>query len=110
MFSDKTSYDLFDVKHSNRCVSVCYSTVGSLCQWHHNGQDEWQESETFELYKESLYMSCDSGLPGSLVWTVAEDTPDLVYYQVSRIEPRRSCLYGRYHLYLSLSYVQSNAY
>ncbi|XP_063869693.1 protein Skeletor, isoforms B/C-like isoform X2 [Scylla paramamosain] len=57
------------------------TAVGSLCQWKHIGQDMWQQSETFETYKDSLYKSCDSGLPGSLVWTVAEDTPDLVYYQ-----------------------------
>lgn len=59
------------------------SSVGSLCQWKHTGQDMWQKSETFERYKEFLYQDCESGLPGSLVWTVAEDTPDLVYYQVS---------------------------
>ena len=65
------------------CVCVCVSSpVGTLCQWKHIGQDMWQQSETFDTYRVSLYKSCEVGLPGSLVWTVAEDTPDLVYYQV----------------------------
>ncbi|MPC19362.1 Protein Skeletor, isoforms D/E [Portunus trituberculatus] len=66
------------------------TAVGSLCQWKHIGQDMWQQSETFDTYKDSLYKSCDSGLPGSLVWTVAEDTPDLVYYQVCIYEESRT--------------------
>lgn len=67
------------------CVCV-FSTVGSLCLWKLIGQDMWQQSETFEIYKDSLYKECESGLPGSLTWTVAEDTPDLVYYQASGLE------------------------
>lgn len=60
------------------------TAVGSLCLWKLIGQDMWQQSETFEIYKDSLYKECESGLPGSLTWTVAEDTPDLVYYQCFR--------------------------
>lgn len=60
-----------------------FSSVGGLCLWNPIGQDAWQQSETFEIYRDSVYKECDGGLPGSLVWTVAEDTPDLVYYQAS---------------------------
>ncbi|XP_066978046.1 protein Skeletor, isoforms B/C isoform X3 [Macrobrachium rosenbergii] len=55
--------------------------VGGLCQWRHIGTDAWQTSETFDEYKKTLYKDCDSQLTGSLVWTVQEETPDLVYYQ-----------------------------
>ncbi|XP_042228432.1 protein Skeletor, isoforms B/C-like [Homarus americanus] len=57
------------------------TAAGRLCKWRHIGMDAWEDSLTFEEYKETLYKDCDPGLPGSLVWTVDEDTPNLVYYQ-----------------------------
>ncbi|XP_042862288.1 protein Skeletor, isoforms B/C-like [Penaeus japonicus] len=57
------------------------TAAGGLCEWRHEGIDAWEDSITFEEYKETLYKDCDGDPPGSLVWTVAEDTPDLVYYQ-----------------------------
>lgn len=46
--------------------------------------DKSEETETFDEYKKTLYLSCDDpdGQPAFLNWTVADETPDLVYYQV----------------------------
>jgi hypothetical protein len=45
--------------------------------------DKSAETETFEDYMKTLKLECEDGDPAVLNWTVAEDTPDLVYYQVS---------------------------
>jgi hypothetical protein len=39
--------------------------------------------ETFQAFFDSLKLSCEEGNPDILNWTVAEETPDLVYYQVN---------------------------
>lgn len=57
------------------------TAVGGMCEWRHMGVDAWEDSLSFDEYKETLYKKCDEDPPGSLVWTVEEDTPDLVYYQ-----------------------------
>jgi hypothetical protein len=38
--------------------------------------------ETFNEYFTTLRLVCDDGEPAYLNWTVAPETPDLVYYQV----------------------------
>ncbi|KAK3890404.1 hypothetical protein Pcinc_005655 [Petrolisthes cinctipes] len=86
-FSDKTHAEQ---QKERIFAGVSYSkmgmpeptAVGSLCEWRHNGQDAWRISRTFEEYAMTLYPDChDSHTPGFLVWTVTQDTPDLVYYQ-----------------------------
>ena len=56
--------------------------VGRYCEWTHKTVDRSAETETFEQYKETLDLKCDPGEPGVFNWTVADETPDLVYYQV----------------------------
>lgn len=44
--------------------------------------DKWEESPTFEEYKETLYLDCE--VPSQIValtWTVPEDAPSILYYQ-----------------------------
>ncbi|ROT77586.1 hypothetical protein C7M84_003770 [Penaeus vannamei] len=43
--------------------------AGGLCEWRHEGLDAWEDSITFEEYKETLYKDCDAEPPGSLIWT-----------------------------------------
>ncbi|KAI8422958.1 hypothetical protein MSG28_014057 [Choristoneura fumiferana] len=38
-------------------------------------------SESFEAYMKTLQLECNEGEPAILTWTVAQETPDLVYYQ-----------------------------
>lgn len=52
------------------------------CEWQHNTIDKSEDIETFEDYMKTLKLECDSGEPAYLNWTVADDTPDTVYYQV----------------------------
>ena len=59
------------------------TTAGRYCEWVHKTVDMSADSETFESFFETLRLDCDQGEPAKLVWTVAQDTPDLVYYQVS---------------------------
>jgi len=58
---------------------------GSLCYYKaREGEDKWREAETFKAYRASLEVVCERGSRdnyGLLNWTVAEATPDLVYYQ-----------------------------
>ncbi|XP_026669797.1 protein Skeletor, isoforms B/C isoform X2 [Ceratina calcarata] len=57
------------------------TAAGRYCEWVHKTVDMSADMETFENYFETLRLECDKGEPAKLVWTVAEDTPDLVYYQ-----------------------------
>lgn len=59
-----------------------FSTAGRYCEWEHKTIDKSAQSETFDDYVKTLHLACDSGQPAYLNWTVAMDTPDLVYYQV----------------------------
>lgn len=62
------------------------TAAGRYCEWAHKSIDKSAESETFAEYMETLRLDCDPGEPAVLNWTVAVDTPDLLYYQVhSRI-------------------------
>lgn len=66
------------------------TTAGRYCEWVHKTIDMSEDMETFENFFETLRLECDKGEPARLVWTVPEDTPDLVYYQVrnqSLIDP-----------------------
>ncbi|XP_043256942.1 protein Skeletor, isoforms B/C [Colletes gigas] len=56
-------------------------SAGRSCQWVHKTVDMSADMETFEDFFETLRLECDEGEPAKLIWTVAEDTPDLVYYQ-----------------------------
>lgn len=46
--------------------------------------DRSDEIAKFEDYMKTLYLACDEtdSPPVYLNWTVADDTPDMVYYQV----------------------------
>ncbi|XP_050585241.1 protein Skeletor, isoforms B/C isoform X1 [Bombus affinis] len=57
------------------------TAAGRYCEWVHKTVDMSADMETFENFFETLRLECDKGEPAKLVWTVAEDTPDLVYYQ-----------------------------
>lgn len=58
------------------------TAVGRYCEWAHMTVDMSAESPNFPSFFETLRLDCDQGEPGELVWTVADDTPNLVYYQV----------------------------
>lgn len=58
------------------------TAAGRYCEWVHKTVDMSADMETFENFFETLRLECDKGEPAKLVWTVTEDTPDLVYYQV----------------------------
>ncbi|XP_048001488.1 protein Skeletor, isoforms B/C [Leguminivora glycinivorella] len=57
------------------------TAVGRYCEWTHKSTDQSAVSDTFEAYTKTLQLECNEGQPGTLNWTVAEETPDLVYYQ-----------------------------
>lgn len=60
--------------------------VGRYCEWKFKSYDRSSEMETFNAFFDSLKLSCEEkGDPGILNWTVAEETPDLVYYQVNKV-------------------------
>lgn len=56
--------------------------AGRFCEWKFKSYDRSSEMETFNAFFDSLKLSCKSGDVAVLNWTVAEETPDLVYYQV----------------------------
>ena len=67
-------------------ILSCTFSVGRACEWEHKTVDKSSQSETFEQYMKTLKLVCDdASQPGSLVWKVANDTPDTVYYQVRAI-------------------------
>ncbi|CAK9799996.1 Protein Skeletor, isoforms B/C [Anthophora plagiata] len=57
------------------------TAAGRYCEWVHNTVDMSADMETFQNFFETLRLECDKGEPAKLVWTVTEDTPDIVYYQ-----------------------------
>lgn len=52
--------------------------------------DNADNYKTFKSFFETLELKCDKGEPAKLVWTVKNDTPDLVYYQVWTYERKSS--------------------
>ncbi|XP_035441605.1 protein Skeletor, isoforms B/C isoform X3 [Spodoptera frugiperda] len=57
------------------------TAVGRYCEWTHKTIDQSAASETFEDYMKTVQLECNDGEPAVLNWTVAHETPDLVYYQ-----------------------------
>uniref|UniRef100_A0A2A4J7G6 DM13 domain-containing protein n=1 Tax=Heliothis virescens TaxID=7102 RepID=A0A2A4J7G6_HELVI len=57
------------------------TAVGRYCEWTHKTIDQSATSETFEEYMNTLQLECNEGEPAVLNWTVAHETPDLLYYQ-----------------------------
>lgn len=54
--------------------------VGNLCEYKTSADPD--DFKSFKDFKETLTLEClDGEVPGTLTWYVAEDTPDLVYYQ-----------------------------
>lgn len=58
------------------------TAAGRYCEWAHKTIDQSLESETFEDYFKTLRLQCGEGEPAYLNWTVSQETPDLLYYQV----------------------------
>jgi hypothetical protein len=63
-------------------LSLFTYSAGRYCEWAHKTVDRAAEMETFEEYLKTLRLVCEDGQPAYLNWTVAPETPDLVYYQV----------------------------
>ncbi|KAJ4431984.1 hypothetical protein ANN_20593 [Periplaneta americana] len=57
------------------------TAAGRYCEWAHKTIDRSAEMESFEEYLSTLRLVCDDGEPAYLNWTVAPETPDLLYYQ-----------------------------
>ncbi|XP_014468058.1 PREDICTED: protein Skeletor, isoforms B/C isoform X2 [Dinoponera quadriceps] len=57
------------------------TAAGRYCEWVRTTVDSADNYETFNSFFRTLELKCDKGEPAKLVWTVEEDTPDLVYYQ-----------------------------
>ncbi|KAK6622254.1 hypothetical protein RUM44_002061 [Polyplax serrata] len=57
------------------------TAAGRYCEWGHKTVDQSATIPTFQEYLKTLRLMCDEGQPAYLNWTVAPETPDLVYYQ-----------------------------
>ncbi|KAG5348197.1 SKEL1 protein, partial [Acromyrmex charruanus] len=57
------------------------TAAGRYCEWNRLTVNNADNYKTFKSFFETLELKCDMGEPAKLVWTVKEDTPDLVYYQ-----------------------------
>lgn len=58
------------------------SAIGRFCEWEHKDVDQSDNVETFDEFKKTLVLKCESGYPqGKFTWTPDENTPDTVYYQ-----------------------------
>ncbi|KYN45050.1 hypothetical protein ALC56_00524 [Trachymyrmex septentrionalis] len=57
------------------------TAAGRYCEWTRLIVNNADDYKTFKSFFETLELKCDMGEPAKLVWTVKEDTPDLVYYQ-----------------------------
>ncbi|KAL6266621.1 hypothetical protein P5V15_003466 [Pogonomyrmex californicus] len=58
------------------------TAAGRYCEWVRTTVDNADNYKTFKSFFETLELKCDKGEPAKLIWTVDENTPDLVYYQV----------------------------
>lgn len=58
------------------------TAAGRYCEWTRNTVDNADNYETFKSFFQTLELKCDKGEPAKLVWTVEEDTPDMLFYQV----------------------------
>ncbi|XP_054266957.1 protein Skeletor, isoforms B/C isoform X2 [Macrosteles quadrilineatus] len=57
------------------------TAAGRYCEWAHKTVDKSLETPTFAEFFQTLRLMCDDGDPAYLNWTVAEETPNLLYYQ-----------------------------
>ncbi|XP_018374256.1 PREDICTED: protein Skeletor, isoforms B/C-like [Trachymyrmex cornetzi] len=57
------------------------TAAGRYCEWTRLIVNNADNYKTFKSFFETLELKCDMGEPAKLVWTVKEDTPDLIYYQ-----------------------------
>ncbi|KAJ6637834.1 Protein Skeletor, isoforms B/C [Pseudolycoriella hygida] len=57
------------------------TAAGRLCEWKPKTTDKYAEVNTFEEYLKTLELQCEPGESAFLNWTVAMNTPDLLYYQ-----------------------------
>ncbi|XP_018392554.1 PREDICTED: protein Skeletor, isoforms B/C-like [Cyphomyrmex costatus] len=57
------------------------TAAGRYCEWTRLTVDNADNYKTFKSFFETLELKCNKGEPAKLVWTVKQDTPDLVYYQ-----------------------------
>lgn len=58
------------------------TAAGRYCEWVRTTGDNADNYETFKSFFQTLKLKCEKGEPAKLEWTVEENTPDLVYYQV----------------------------
>ena len=58
--------------------------VGRYCEYKNIDFDRSNEFASFEEYSATLRLECDEGEAGTFTWTPDENTPDTVYYQVSK--------------------------
>ncbi|CAN7999293.1 unnamed protein product, partial [Ixodes pacificus] len=58
------------------------NAVGRYCEWEHKSIDQSNNVKTFEEFKKTLELKCESNVKsGMFTWTPDEKTPDIVYYQ-----------------------------
>lgn len=74
------------ITQNNKGEAVPMGT-GRLCNWTPDpDQPPADEFASFGAYQRTLSLVCDHGDPGVVQWTPDENTPDTVYYQVSKLE------------------------
>ena len=61
------------------------TAYGRLCEWKQDPAQPSSGFNSFGAYQRSLNLDCQKGQPGILQWTPDINTPDTVYYQVSRL-------------------------
>ena len=70
-----------------RFILIC--TVGRYCEYQNANSDRSSEFTSFEEYSATLRLECDRGQAGGesgvYTWTPDKNTPDTVYYQVSKV-------------------------
>ncbi|XP_046668764.1 protein Skeletor, isoforms B/C [Homalodisca vitripennis] len=57
------------------------TAAGRYCEWAHKTVDKSLDTPTFSEFFQTLRLMCDEGDAAYLNWTVAQETPDLIYYQ-----------------------------
>ena len=58
------------------------TTQGRLCEWVEDPAHPADSFSSFGAFQRTLKLHCEEGQPALLQWTVENDTPDTVYYQV----------------------------